>query len=159
MTHMKGCFFCHVGEWSVMIKTEGKVWGKTIIVIRLYKFGNVEQALQGAVLRIFLTLSVNIIVHSDLNCNCRDLTCLLREGVISHRCWCNKVFLKWCVVSPFSFHNKAIIPKILTLTQSDGPSCNSEQDATVDVLGHWPIIWWNVNIVMRLLRCKMQVSV
>lgn len=31
----------------------------------LYKFGNVEQALQGAVLRMRLILCVNINVHTD----------------------------------------------------------------------------------------------
>lgn len=53
--------------------------------VRLYTFGNVEQALQGALLRMFLILCVNTIVHTDLKCNCSDLTCLIREGVTSHR--------------------------------------------------------------------------
>lgn len=64
-------------EWmvcSVMGKRQA-IRGKIITVTRLYKFSNVEQALQGAVVRMFLILRVNIIVHTDLKCNCSDLTC------------------------------------------------------------------------------------
>lgn len=68
--------------------------GKTITFIRLYKIGNVEQALHGAVLVLSHTLCVNIIVHSDFKCNCSDLIRLIRGDITSHGCRCNKVFLR-----------------------------------------------------------------
>lgn len=52
-----------------------------------------------------LILCVNINVHTDLKCNCSDLTCL-REGVTSHIRWCNKVFLRGCgVISSSALHH------------------------------------------------------